>query len=228
MSNVFISYAHVDKFWVDEFVLTLEQKVAQYIGRTDSQRIWKDNRLEGNSPFNTEIMNNLQDASCLVVCLSQGYLASSWCLRELNIFKERHESTYKIFCVELDKLDLDEKPNILTETLNYSFWHEDALSKRTYPLRQDSEDYNRLMIDVAKGIAKQLKLLQPKALSELNTPNTSSSADQPKSVNPRRQRLEKKLHALYESYDLETRIENKLRLEPHIARTEADLKSLID
>lgn len=225
MSDVFISYAHVDKIWIDNFTLNLEQKVNQYIGKADNQRIWKDNRIEANASFSSEIMQSLQSACCLVVCLSPGYLASSWCLRELSAFKDKSENASSIFCVELDQLSFDEKPQVLTETLNYRFWYEDALSKRTYPLSQTTESFTNLVIDIAKGIAKQLK---SQVISSLDNSYEALSWESPKSINPRRQWLERRLAGLYQDYDLETRSESRLRLEPKIAQTEASLKSLID
>lgn len=228
MSDVFISYAHVDKFWVDDFVLALEQKVNQYTGRADNQRIWKDNRIEGNKPFDSEIMSSLQSARCLVVCLSPGYLESKWCLRELQAFLDKTESTSSIFCIELDHLSLEEKPKVLTQTLNYRFWYEDALSKRTYPLAQNSESFTNCVIDVAKGITKQLNTQEVRTCTTLNSLGQSSSWGKSKVVNPRRHALESRLAVLYQEYDLETRIEERLRLEPVIARAEATLKSLID
>lgn len=228
MSDIFISYAHVDKLWVDDFVLTLEKKVNQYMGRADNQRIWKDNRIEGNKPFDSEIMSNLQSASCLVVCLSPGYLESKWCLRELQTFLEKTENISSIFCIELDYLSLEEKPKVLTQALNYRFWYEDALSKKTYPLVQNSESFTNLVIDVAKGIKKQLNTQEVRTFTTLDSLGQSSSWGKNKTVNPRRQALESKLAMLYRQYDLETRVEERLRLELVIARDEAILQSLID
>lgn len=228
MSDVFISYAHVDKLWVDDFVLTLEKKINQYMGRADNQRIWKDNRIEGNKPFDFEIMSNLQSARCLVVCLSPGYLESKWCLRELKTFLDKTESTSSIFCIELDHFSLEEKPKVLTKTLNYRFWYEDELSKRTYPLAQNSESFTNRVIDVAKGITRQLNTYEVRTFTTLDNLGQSNSWEKTKAVNPRRHTLERKLALLYQDYDLETRSEYKLRLEPIIAETEATLKSLVD
>jgi hypothetical protein len=48
MPDLFLSYAHVDKHWVDTFAALLEQRVNQYMGRAKPDRIWKDNRFSGN------------------------------------------------------------------------------------------------------------------------------------------------------------------------------------
>ena len=52
--DIFISYAHVDNSSqdkaIDHFVKELEAQVNQQVGRSAPQRIWKDNRLDGNQP----------------------------------------------------------------------------------------------------------------------------------------------------------------------------------
>ena len=45
MPDLFLSYAHVDKHWVDTFAPQLEQRINQYAGRAKPDRIWKDNRF---------------------------------------------------------------------------------------------------------------------------------------------------------------------------------------
>ena len=59
--------------------------------------------------------------------------------------------------------------------------------------------------------------------------NTSTPISQttPNTINAeRRLRLEEKLRQLYQQYDLETRVEEKMRLQTIIDQTQADLQAL--
>lgn len=178
MPDLFISYAHVDKHWVDIFVPLLEQRVNQYAGRAKPNRIWKDNRLGGNTPLNPEIDTQLAQTECLVACLSSGYLASAWCRYELATFSARtgvHSG--RIFCLELDRISPEYKPAVLAEALGYRFWWQDANSKRTYPLTTSHADFDIRLIDLAKDITGVLNPpsipLFQRGKPILATPNSS-------------------------------------------------------
>ena len=153
MPDLFISYAHVDKHWVDAFVPLLEQRVNQQAGRAKPDRIWKDNRFSSNLAITPEIDAQLAQTQCLVSILSPGYLASEWCMYELNQFSARvGANSGRIFCVEPDHIPLDRKPLILTAALGSQFWRQDPLSKRTYPLNPDEREFDDRLYDLAKDI----------------------------------------------------------------------------
>ncbi|MDD5393719.1 MAG: toll/interleukin-1 receptor domain-containing protein [Thiothrix sp.] len=158
MPDLFLSYAHVDKHWVDTFAALLEQRVNQYVGRAKPDRLWKDNRFSGNAAISPEIDAQLAQARCLVSILSPGYLASEWCMYELATFSARvGANSGRIFCIELDHIPLENKPAAFTPTLGYRYWWQDAQSKRTYPLAANHPDYEIRLIDLAKDIAATLQ-----------------------------------------------------------------------
>ena len=160
--DIFISYAHVDNASrdkaVDRFVEELEALVNQQVGRSSPNRIWKDNRLDGNRVFSSDIQQKLKNANCLLIFLSPGYLASEWCMKEFNLFHEKNRPhPERIFCVELDAIPVEDKPAILQESLGYRFWHQDKLSKVTYPLEPENKDYKNTLLKLAKDLAEQIK-----------------------------------------------------------------------
>jgi hypothetical protein len=155
MPGLFLSYAHVDKHWVDVFVPLLEQRVNQYAGRAKPDRIWKDNHLGGNTPLNPEIDAQLAQTQCLVSILSPGYLASEWCMYELGKFSARvGAASGRIFCIELEHIPLAQQPAAFTPALGYRFWWQDPHSKRTYPLNPGEREFEIHLIDLAKAIAE--------------------------------------------------------------------------
>ncbi len=228
MPDLFLSYAHVDKHWVDIFAPLLEQRVNQYAGRTQPDRLWKDNRLSGHQSFSPEIHAQLEQAQCLVACLSPGYLHSTWCLRELTEFSQRvGADSGRIFCIELDPLPLSQKPEMLLPILGYRFWREDALSKRTYPLHPGELAYETTLTDLGKDIAQQLRTPASATMTALGQGKPEAVSPAPSPVpNTRQARLQAQLDRLLEQYDLETRIEEKMRMERIIADKQKSLSNL--
>lgn len=159
MLDIFLSYAHVDKHWVDVFVPLLEQRVNQYVGRAKPDRLWKDNRFAGNEAISPTIATQLAQAQCLVSIISPGYFASHWCMQdELATFYARvGEGSGRIFAVELEAIAPAQKPAAIASVLGYRFWRQDVLSKRTYPLQTHEPDFEQTLIDLAKDIAQVLR-----------------------------------------------------------------------
>ncbi|MGB1257289.1 MAG: TIR domain-containing protein, partial [Thiolinea sp.] len=212
----------------------LEQRVNQYVGRSKPERLWKDNRLTGNQAFSPEIHQQLNTAACLVSCLSPGYFASEWCMRELTEFSQRiGTDTGRIFCVELDDLTLMRRPALTSHMLGYRFWQQDALSKRSYPLYPGETAYENLLIDLSKDIAATLKSgnSQPVIAAEMQTISIEIPKENALTVDQeikqvltsqsgaitrlqaREARLETMLSRLQEQYDLESRVEEQMRIQ---------------
>ncbi|MBK8454086.1 MAG: SEFIR domain-containing protein [Thiofilum sp.] len=115
------------------------------------------------------------------------------------------------------------------------------LPLRAYDCYRLPDDYDNLYRYLTKqpayippplGSKKVLPPLGNTSSSTLNQNNTSpppapNSSSALTSINAeRRARLEEKLRALYKSYDLETRVEEKMRLEAIIAETADALKKV--
>ena len=115
--DVFVSYAHVDDEpepgettgWVTTLVSSLKSKLASKLGRSDAFSVWMDHELLGHSSLSRQIIGTLERSATLVVILSPGYVASSWCQREASAFlshlARRRESSSQIFVVRRDRID---------------------------------------------------------------------------------------------------------------------------
>src|SRR5262245_38874802 len=94
-NDIFVSYAWVDNNpiqgidigWVSHLVGTLENILAQTLGRADVFELWMDTKRESNTlRLTTEIFEKIERSATLLAVLSPGYLQSEWCMGELNCF----------------------------------------------------------------------------------------------------------------------------------------------
>src|SRR5215475_16018674 len=90
--DVFVSYVHVDnrKYgqeigWVETLVKNISEALPQKLGR-DQPDIWRDARLSSSEPFPDAVRKAATHSATLLVILSESYLTSEWCRRELALF----------------------------------------------------------------------------------------------------------------------------------------------
>lgn len=175
MTDVFISYAHLDnvpfgeeqKRWVDDFHRDLATRL-QHLRRTPVS-IWRDPKLLGNDVFGAEIEERVRDASVLVVVLSPPYSESEWCRKELELFlraaeeEQRLQFGNQLVVVKVVKLQVDESavPERLRSTLGYQFYREDPASGRfrelfLHPDPEIRRQYWPKIDDVAQDLVRLL------------------------------------------------------------------------
>jgi hypothetical protein len=165
--DVFVSYAHVDnkalpgadEGWVTTLVKGLKGKLAQELGRAEACRLWMDYELRGNDSITRAIHEILDQTSNLVLFLSKGYLASDWCLQELNSFVRRVGADSKtLFVVYV--APVDELPEALADKKKYAFWKEDESGRaRTFavPVPDPTQRaYYDLLEDLARDLAAEI------------------------------------------------------------------------
>ena len=175
--DVFVSYAHVDDEpelgekdgWVTTLVSTLKKRLAQKLGRSDALSLWMDHELLGHAGVSRQIADALERTATFIVILSPGYIASSWCQREMSAFlghvaKRRQSSSSQIFVVRRDKID-GREPEELAELPGYQFWVQDDLKPTTHILgtpRPDPSDsrYYSTLNDLVTELADHLKSLR--------------------------------------------------------------------
>ncbi|MCW3109799.1 MAG: toll/interleukin receptor protein [Segetibacter sp.] len=84
--NLFISYAHADKEYLDEFY--------KFLNETDCPQIniWKDEKISLGQEWNDEIKNSLDCADIVLLIVSQDFLKSPYIANnELSVALKRHE-----------------------------------------------------------------------------------------------------------------------------------------
>ena len=129
---IFVSYASVDNEfgWVDAFVDTLKKKLNEQLGNRDTNRVWFDkDRVDPNSPLTPQIASRVRESRMLMVLLSSGYMASSWCGEERATFLNKHPNAVKegrIVLVDLGRLRLRERPKEFGDLRGTAFFEPSA------------------------------------------------------------------------------------------------------
>ncbi|MFY9261274.1 MAG: toll/interleukin-1 receptor domain-containing protein [Gallionella sp.] len=173
MSDIFISYAHIDnqpfsegeKGWISHLINHLRNELSRKMGRAENYELWMDFRLKGSDELTPAIEDQLVKTHALVILLSPGWLASEWCQRELKVFAQHlAHPAGRVFVVELDQIALKDKPPILHDLLTYRFWQkndQDRIKQLGYPvpLKEHEAYYDRLR-DLSNDLATSLKAKQ--------------------------------------------------------------------
>ncbi len=177
--DLFISYAHVDNEpvsagalgWVSQFVHHLRLQLARKLGRSDTFKIWFDERNVAGNAFVTEHIPEKVHGSALYLAVeSPGYVRSEWCLRELQHFVDSHPDAAKserLFLIEHAQLSKgQQRPDALQNLRGYRFWYPDEKGRpRTYadpqPIPTEREYYG-LIAELAQNIADKLNENAPR------------------------------------------------------------------
>src|SRR5207253_247452 len=90
----------------------------------------------GNARLTPELEDKVRGSAVLILILSEGYLASEWCQRELKSFladegKRRQGGGARVFVVEYDRV---KRPEALKDLLETRFWEPDPLTQKTRTL----------------------------------------------------------------------------------------------
>ncbi len=169
--DIFVSYAHVDddpmpgieSGWVSTFVDGLRKNLAREMGRPDAFSLWMDYELRGNEPVRDAIHGQISVAKTMVLFLSKGYLASSWCMEEFETFAKRFgQDTDRIFPVYVSPVD--EIPQPINKLRKYDFWLEEREGPRTLadpqPIPTEREYYQGIQ-RLARELSAKLKGITP-------------------------------------------------------------------
>jgi hypothetical protein len=173
--DLFVSYAHVDdaplpgatEGWVSVLIGFLQTRLTQKLGRSDAYSLWMDHETVGLQPLTPQILDRLQRTALLIVVLSPGYLASTWCLRELNSFLRvvDQREPGRVLLVEREPVDESNLPRELKDLKAYRFWVKDRAHRAPRILgtpRPDPSDpeYYALVNDLSLEIAGELHRLR--------------------------------------------------------------------
>jgi hypothetical protein len=177
-NDIFVSYAWVDNKpipgidigWVSHLVDTLQNILAQTLGRADFFELWMDKKRNSDTVrLTSEIFEKVERSAALLAVLSPGYLQSEWCMGELDCFIAKMTSSPKgslrrIFVIEKTSFRVV-RPKALQDNIAYPFWYEDH-NKRIRTLGspqfrpEETEYYYKIqdivydMIDVFEQLRK--------------------------------------------------------------------------
>ena len=202
--DIFVSYAHVDdlpfpgvdKGWVTTLVETLQILLAQKLGRKEAYSLWMDHQLSRHTDLTPEILDNLGKTATLLVILSPGYVASEWCLREkdtfLKLLGQKQRSGSRVFIVERDKVEWDERPEQFTDLLGYRFWVQEGdgnppkILGSPWPDPKNAENmaYFDQLTRLGSNLADELKLLREAEASAVPEEVEANPEDRPTDDRP--------------------------------------------
>jgi hypothetical protein len=170
--DIFVSYAHVDdqllppaaQGWVTTFATCVKTKLAQKLGRSDAYALWMDYELRGGEAITPSILEKVGRSAMLLVVLSPGYVASDWCLKELETFAGfmSEDQSRRVFVVEFDRVDAPELPSALADLKRSRFWLADRISGTPHPLGHPTLDaeYYSAVDDLIRDVVTELKRLR--------------------------------------------------------------------
>jgi hypothetical protein len=176
--NLFISYAHIDNRpltpgengWVTRFHGTLKAILSMRMGR--DAEIWRDDKLQGNDVFSSEIVARFKRSAALVSIVTSRYLKSEWCTREAHEFCQCAQQSgglvignksrvFKVIKTPVE--DQESLPTPMRDILGYEFF----TVKDGVPLEFDSaygqeygQLYNQNIAKLAWEVTQLLKALE--------------------------------------------------------------------
>jgi hypothetical protein len=191
--DVFVSYVHVDnrKFdrdvgWVETFVENLREALPPKLQRSQPE-IWRDLRLSSSEPFSDGIRAAVSHAATLLVILSESYLTSEWCQRELDLFLQAAAPTGgvtgRIFLVRVDAIDHNRWPKEFRGLLGQKLFEQANVNApaRTLgtPLANDPEKrlYFQRLDDLSGELATKLREMKQAAELSAASPETQPSPE---------------------------------------------------
>ena len=126
--DIFISYSHLDNNseWVSMFRDYIDQKVSGRVGR-DSLDIFIDYYdLAGNRKLDNELRRHVRGSRALFIFLSDNYLASDWCSKEIEWFEQNSPNLRsRIFIIRMQDVseDVPRELDVLKERRGYYFYN---------------------------------------------------------------------------------------------------------
>ena len=179
--DVFISYAHIDDEpsipgdnatrWVSTLYQILQTRLDQKLGRKGAVKVWMDRGgLKGNQPVTPDIRAAIASTATLVIIFSRGYLESSWCLEERELFIQAvggaEAAASRIFLVHLEEIPRAEWPQAFAEDIGYPFYQKDPVEGMMTRLadpkpKVEEQAYWIVLNKLRTEMAHKLKQLPP-------------------------------------------------------------------
>lgn len=165
--DIFISYAQVDNQpmdygdrrdfrWVTYLKDQLQKRIDGKLGRIGATKIWMDlDDLGGNESVPLAIDSALDKTAILVIVLSDGYLESEWCKKEIQTFVESTKADDRLFVVHLADIPLDKRPKEIRDLIGFNFVDKQLQGE----LNPSHDEYNFKLSKLRSKLAEKLKEL---------------------------------------------------------------------
>lgn len=143
--QIFISYARSDDLPPPDdspgfgFVTSLQKQLIYEFTNIGAPRpsVWWDRRgVEDGDPFDHVIQEAVHASSLLVVVLSQNWLDSDYCKKEIGLFRKRWNSEtefevkHRIKVVRKGHVDIKQRPTLLQGQVGYAFFNFEGAEQR--------------------------------------------------------------------------------------------------
>lgn len=202
--DVFVSYAHADNEkplgsaalygWVTTLAHNLNTGPGHY-----RKNLFIDHRLKPGDAFSDDLVTTVGSSTLLLLLLSQNYIDSTWCGKELDHFIRTHandpDKPTDVFVVELFPFEtLANVPpnieNLRKRLIHAKFWHKPAdalaplLAGEPSPQESGPESerrYWRALHELRNAIDSRLRALrrgQPSVSGALSTADAPSEIQQ--------------------------------------------------
>ena len=168
MHDVFISYSHKDKEWLERLQITLKPLI-----RNNPIRVWDDTKIRPGKLWKKEIEQALHDADIAILLVSPNFLASDFITdREVPAFLEKAQTKgLKIIWIPVSDCLWTE-----TEISNYQAAHDPS-----QPLDSLSQSgVNKALVAICREIKTALAPEPPPLVQKKNisTPQPQSAGTQ--------------------------------------------------
>jgi hypothetical protein len=161
--DIFISYAQVDNTsvdrngkevrWVSYLKEQLQKRVDQKLGRIGATGIWMDlEDLAGNESVTSSIDSAIHKTAAIVVVLSDGYLSSVWCQKEIKEFVAAAGAGGRLFVVHLADIPLDKRPEGMRDLIGFNFFDKEVQAE----LDPFGADYSKELLKLREKLAGKL------------------------------------------------------------------------
>jgi hypothetical protein len=173
--DIFISYAHVDNLtfpgqadgWIEQFYKNLNLMLAKRVGRLDIIKIWWDSRkLDGSILFDDSIEDGIKRSAIMICLHSPGYMASSYCKKELAIFHKKIQQE----AIGPKLGDRSRIFNILLNNIPHKQWPEELQGTSGFPFHdaRESTDFGDPIETLAPEFRSQMQKVRDAVWNILN------------------------------------------------------------
>jgi hypothetical protein len=194
-NDIMISYAWRDnqppplsesEGWVSNFQAVLEFYLKQYLRRQPT--VWRDkNQMPCNKVFASELDEVVAKVALLLTVVSEPYLGSEWCARELENFIQHAtkqggvtvDNDYRIFKVNKLPVDRNVIPEPLKPVTGFDFYEIDPETRFLEPIdpslgEEETTRFRKKVSNVAESMARLLLAIDRKGLGKSLSASTST------------------------------------------------------